>query len=443
MADRYVVIGLARSRCRWFGELARWATTAVAPIEFIKCLTADEARAVIGAGRPVSALLIDAGLPRLDRDLIDVAQGAGAPTILVGSDSGRDWEALGCATALGDDFSRDQLVDALDHWARRVARSAERTSRRVDLHGPAPAGRLVGVTGPGGTGTSTVAMAVAQDLAQQGSDTVLVDGCRCADLAMYHDIGDVIPGLPELVELHRADDADPEQIRSLEFDVTARGYRLLLGMRRSRDWAGMRPRAVGAAIDGLRRTHGAVVVDHDPDVEREDDTGSADIEDRHAIALATTAQADAVVVVVASGVKGLHDAARIIDDLCRIGVRSDAIVSVVTQAPRSPATRAQTARALRELTVERNSDGARLPTPVFIPAQRSLESCHRTASRLPASLTTVVGGAVAAALGRVPTDGVAIGPERIRPGDLGTRLELATDLRPAGRATSGIRGDVA
>ena len=44
MADRYVVIGLARSRSRWFGEVARWANAAAAPVDFVKCLTSDEVR---------------------------------------------------------------------------------------------------------------------------------------------------------------------------------------------------------------------------------------------------------------------------------------------------------------------------------------------------------------------------------------------------------------
>lgn len=50
VAERFVVVGLARSRSRWFGELARWATAGAAPVDFVKCLTAEEARAVIGTG---------------------------------------------------------------------------------------------------------------------------------------------------------------------------------------------------------------------------------------------------------------------------------------------------------------------------------------------------------------------------------------------------------
>jgi hypothetical protein len=427
MAERYVVVGLARSRCRWFGELARWATAAVAPIEFVKCLTAEEARAVIGAGRPVSALLVDGGLPRFDRDLVDAAGRAGAPTILVGPFADRDWEGLGCAAVLEEDFGRDQLVEALDRFARQVARSASPATTRVDLVGPPDLGLLVGVTGAGGTGASTVAMAVAQALAASGSDTVLVDGCRRADLAMYHDVGDVIPGMPEVVELHRGDEPDPAQIRELEFDVPARGYRLVLGQRRPRDWAGARPGAVGAAIDGLRRTHEAVVVDHDADLDREEDTGSVDVEERHAIALATAERADVVVVVAGPGVKGLHAGARVVDDLYAVGVPPERILPVLSAAPRSPALRSQWSRALAALTSERSAAAGRIPSPVFVRHVRSMESLHRIVTRLPRPLTDPLGRAVlrVAGGGRPVGDGA---PVTVRPGDLGaaTVLGLST-----------------
>ena len=429
MADRYVVVGLARSRCRWFGELARWATAGVAPIEFVKCLTPDEVRAVIGAGRPVSALLVDAGLTRLDRDLVDAATDAGAPTILVGPTAAQDWEALGCIQTLDADFSRDQLVETLDRWARRVDRSAERPSRRIDLQGPVLRAPLVGVTGAGGAGTSVIAMALAQAAGEDGTDVVLVDGCRRADLAMYHDIGDVLPGLPELVDIHRTEDADPDQVRSVEFPVDGRGYRVLLGIRRPRDWAGLRPRAIDAAIDGLRRTHDMVVIDHDADLEREVDTGSVDVEDRHAVALQTVTRAEAVVVVVEPGLKGLHDAVRIIDDLCRVGVAADAILPVLNRAPRSAPSRAQLARALRSLTIERTDGATRIAAPVFVPHHRSLEGCLRTASPLPSSLTRSVWTGVRGRLARPVTRPSTGEPERVRPGDLGTHVDLAPQIR--------------
>ena len=39
--DRYVVLGLAHVRSPWFREVSRWATSAVIPIDFVKCVSVD------------------------------------------------------------------------------------------------------------------------------------------------------------------------------------------------------------------------------------------------------------------------------------------------------------------------------------------------------------------------------------------------------------------
>lgn len=411
MADRHVILGLARSRARWFGELTRWETTAIAPIEVVKTLTVEEATAVITTGRPVSVVLLDAELPRFDRSVIAEAARHDVPTILVGRNATRDWESLGCAARIDDDFERDALVELLDRIAPRIPSGRTRRTGRVELAAPAPRGHLIGVIGTGGSGTSTIAMAIAQSWAEDDGDVVLVDGCRRADLAMYHDVGDVIPGLPELVEMHRGDDADPAEIRGIELD-SGRGYRLVLGLRRPRDWAGLRSSAVAASIDGLRRTHEAVVVDLDPDLETESETGSADIEDRHAVTLAVARAAGAMVVVTGSDLKGTHDAAWLLEGLRRIGASPDRLVVVANRAPRSPVTRAATARAIRSL-------GGDEPMPVeFVRIHRGLESIQRTAERLPAGIGRGPLHAVRRML-VAPVTGPTVEPEPVRIGELG------------------------
>ncbi len=138
-------------------------------------------------------------------------------------------------------------------------------------------GRLIAVTGRGGTGSSTVAMALAQGLADDAryaGMVVLADCSLDADLALLHDARDIVPGIQELVEVHRAGRPSPDEIRQLTFAVANRNYHLVLGLRRHRDWAALRPRALEAAIDGLRRTFRMVVADADPDLEGEDQCGS-------------------------------------------------------------------------------------------------------------------------------------------------------------------------
>jgi hypothetical protein len=183
------------------------------------------------------------------------------------------------------------------------------------------------------------------------------------------------------------------------------------------------------------------VVDHDADLEREADTGSMDVEDRHAVALTTVGAADLVVVVGGQGLKGLHDTARIIDDLCRIGVPPDLILPVLNGAPRSPATRAQLTRALRELTSERTRDGRSVRPPCFVRHHRSLEGRHRSAARLPEQLSAGLAGVAADVLAGTPASRDEDRPVRIRPGELGAALDLMGDARDPG-STLTILGDV-
>jgi hypothetical protein len=148
---QYVLVGVARARERWSSDLARWATSGAAPIEFVKCLTADEANAVLGTGRRASALLLDARGPGIDRDLIATAADLGTPTIVVSDRSvHRDWDALGCAAVVDHELDPATLLRC---WPGTPSRS----TGRVVLGGPAearrePARRVLAVVGPGGTG---------------------------------------------------------------------------------------------------------------------------------------------------------------------------------------------------------------------------------------------------------------------------------------------------
>lgn len=421
MSETYVLLGLARTRKVWFSEISRWATSGAAPIDFVKCLTAEEARAVMGAGRLLSALVADGTTPGVDRELISAAAVAGIPTIVVSDGrTRRDWDSLGCAAVLPDDFTAAQLVGVLAQHARPVERSLRRAAT-VEIDAEPPRSRLVGVTGAGGSGSSTIAMAIAQSMAhgRPPGSVALVDGCRAADLAMYHDVGDVIPGLPELVEAHRVDHPDPEDIRSLLFRIPRRNYDLLLGLRGPRDWVAMRPNTLRAAIDGLQRSYDVVVVDHDPDLEGEAATGSVGVEDRHGLARAVVERSEVVVAVGVVGLKGTNDLVRLIASLHDEGVPSERILPVVTRARRSPAVRAETTRTLARLTASEGGPGAQ--PPVFVGHLRALEAAQRSATALPESVCGRPGRAVQRlllSLDARPRPGV--GGSLIRRGELGT-----------------------
>src|SRR5690606_26134881 len=123
---------------------------------------------------------------------------------------------------------------------------------------------------------------------------VLADLALRAQQALLHDAGDVVPGLLELYEGHRRAALGADQVRATCFAVPERGYDLLLGLRRHRDWTVLRAGPLDAALEGLRRTYRLVVADVDADVEGEAETRSLDVEERNLLARTTLAGADLV-----------------------------------------------------------------------------------------------------------------------------------------------------
>lgn len=424
-SERYVALGLARVRTPWFADVARWATSGSLAMDFVKTVSVGEVRARLESGRPFSALLIDGGLPGVDRDLLGLARENGCAPIVVVDGSNRDWSAIGAVGMLPTDFGRTELEAVLADHATPIGR-VDDLPGQVCLD-PAHSGfraRVVAVTGPGGTGRSLVAMAIAQGAAADPAhaDTVvLADLALHADQAMLHDVRDVIPGVLELVEAHRSGVPRVEDVRALTFDIVSRRYRLLLGLRRHRDWTAIRPRALHSALDGLRCSFTLVVADVDDDLEGEATTGSADVEDRNLLARTTIGAADVVVVVGTPGAKGAHSLLRVIRDSIAAGVGPERIVPVINRAPRNRAARAETSRAVTELLAASNPGQAVL-SPVFLPERKQLDDVLRDGVALPDAVVTPISQAVQARLevldDRTPTPG-ADEPVLVEAGSLG------------------------
>jgi MinD-like ATPase involved in chromosome partitioning or flagellar assembly len=400
--ERYVALGLARVRTSWFSEVSRWATSGQLAMDFVKTVSAGEVRARLESGRPFSALLVDGGLPGVDRDLLELAREHGCAPIVVVDGSTRDWSAIGAADTLPTDFGRTELEAVLAERATPIGRADDLPGQvEVDAdRGPGFRARVVAVTGPGGTGRSLVAMAVAQGAASDPghADTVvLADLALHADQAMLHDARDVIPGVLELVEAHRSGAPSPEDIRSLTFDIVTRRYRLLLGLRRHRDWTALRPRALRSALDGLRRSFTLVIADVDDDLEGETTTGSADVEDRNLLARTTIGAADVVVVVGNPGAKGAHSLLRVVRECIAAGVSPERIVPVVNRAPRNRSARTEIGRAVSELLAASNP-GQPVLSPVFLPERKQLDDVVRDGVALPESFVAPISQAVQARL---------------------------------------------
>lgn len=431
-ADRFVVLGLAGVRAPWFAEVARWATSATIPVDFVKVVSREEARARLLTGRPFSALLVDAGLGTLDRDLVELAAAHGCA--VVAAEDGRSappWDTLGVHAVLPPGFGPDELLAALATVAQPVARADVAAARApVGKAATAPLerrGRLVCVTGAGGVGRSTLAAALATGLAADPRDrdrVVLADLALAAHQALLHDAGDIVPGLLELVEAHRTAALPPAEVRALCFTVADRGYDLLLGLRRHRDWTALRPRAVGASLDALTAAFHHVVADVDADVEGERQTGSTDVEDRNVLARQAASAADLVLVVGVPGVAGLASQLRTVADLVELGVDGGRLLPVVNRAPRTPRQRAEIGGALTRMLAAVAPGTVLAGSPVFVPERRRMVELARDLAPPPVAVVKPLVGAVRGLLEvarhsastRPPADE----PVLVAPGSLGS-----------------------
>jgi MinD-like ATPase involved in chromosome partitioning or flagellar assembly len=440
MQERYVLLGLARPRADWFRRVGQWSTSAVVPAEFVRCVSAEELRARLGSGRPFSALLVDADLPALDRDLVAVARAADCAVLVVDALGARDWRGLGAAGVLQPDFTREDLLEALAAHAEMVGAASLADEGGEAVEATTPTGRLIAVTGPGGTGASSAAIGLAQGLAaghgelpgrrRAGTDqppppptVLLADLCRVADQAVLHDSRVLVPGIQEVVEAHRT--ATPTQAHLLDqtFDVPARGYRLLLGLRRPRHWVTIRPRTLEATLDSLQRLAEVVVADVEPDVEGETETGSVDVEERNLMARSALARADVVVLVGEPSMKGMYALVRLISELLGFGVPVTRMLPVLNRSPRNPRVRAELATAFSDLlAATAGTVGGDLPAPTHLP-ERRVDEALRDGVEMPKPLPQILARGAAAVLERAggPADQrAAARPRPVAPGSLST-----------------------
>lgn len=429
MNERFVVLGVAPARREWFRRVARWANEAALPVEFVKCISASEVISRLETGQPFSAVMADASTNGLDRDLIDLANAVGCTPIII--DHGlvdRDWQALGARAVLDERFDAGDLLAALEDNAHRIGRGEVQQRVEGSSEQQVATGKIVAVTGAGGIGTSTIAMAAAQGLVRhdERQKILLADMALRSSQAMFHDARDVVPGLLELVEAHRLGVPNPADATSNIHTFPERGYDLLLGLRSERDWISVPARALSATWTTLGSLYRTTVCDIHGEFDGVTETGSTDLEDRNRLARMAAMQADLIVVVGAPGSWGVHHLVRTIMALTQLGVHNSRILPVINHAPRKARDRASITSAVGDLLTSRLPDAAEIANPIFIPTKRQLEATLRDGDPLPSALTKGLGDAIAAMLAQTETAPVIpdmsdeLVPVAIVPGSLGT-----------------------
>ena len=269
---RYVLLGLASGEPAWLEAVARLVGRRSADDEFIRCTGSVDLATRLGTGRPFSAVLVDHRTVGLDRELVRRASAAGCPVIVVGGadDPGR-LASLGATAHMVDPPSLQDLDGMLARHATPIGRIDDlRLGLRAE-DGPAGwTGRMVAVTGPGGTGASTVARLLAAALADDPrmySSVLLVDACLEADQAHMHGITDSQVDLQAAARAHRNGDPVDSELRALTFVPAGHRHRLLPGIRQRRDWPTIGGPSLEAALGNLRDHHLATIVDVDPYVD--------------------------------------------------------------------------------------------------------------------------------------------------------------------------------
>jgi MinD-like ATPase involved in chromosome partitioning or flagellar assembly len=422
--DRYVILGLGRPRSPWFGNVALWTTAGAVPAEFHKCLSAADVRRRLSSLQLHSALIVEEGIADLDRDLIETARRANTPTFVISNSNEQEWLELGAASVLPGDLTPALLLQTLTGNATIISTTRVDDADASIEHITERQGRLIAVTGPGGTGASTIAIALAQAAASdvtEADHVALVDFARNSEQAMLHDSPDISPSVEELVELHRHRRPNAEQVREITYGVEQRGYRLLLGQRRIGAWTAMPPVAIASAINGLRRTFRTVIADITADFEGENEGGSIDIEERNALSRVTISQADLVVVVGTGTFKGIHALTRTMRQLVSAGVDEERIIPVIARSPKKGLERAEITKAITALS-NQGSPSMRCITPIFLP-DKPVENALRDGIRLPKQIVVPLRTTIDSLQDRLQSKLSVVEleatPEQIVPGSLG------------------------
>jgi MinD-like ATPase involved in chromosome partitioning or flagellar assembly len=412
---RFSILALARPRSTWLAELTRWSGSGVIGTELIRCVSTDEVRARLTSLQQFSAVMFDEHSLGLDRDLLATCTDAACASIVVTSGlPRRDWISLGADRIIDSSFGSDELLSTL----RAVATPIEQCDKVSAIAGSAPnaapVAPLIAVTGGGGTGRSTVAIALAQAL----PGSALLDGALDASLALMIGGIDIVPALQELVEAHRTGVPTADEVRTILATCDRHGFDLLPGLRRHRDWTTLRPRAVEASVRSLRQAYPVVIADIDADIEGESDTGSFDIADRNSLARIIAGTADAIVVTGRSDLSGLSRLVSTVATLIDFGIEPGCITPVVLRPTRSILSPAEIRRSVSNL-LERVVGDLVIAATTVVELPRDLDTIVLDGAPMPAPFVEQLRRLLPTRLEHASSTPDPIGPVPIVSGELG------------------------
>jgi MinD-like ATPase involved in chromosome partitioning or flagellar assembly len=326
MADPALVIVVA-SGAAWEPDVLTRLGDHPGIVVLKRCVDVDDLLAAASAGQAhVAVLGLDA--PGLDRAAVDLLQRHGVRPVAIAPggatlDGGRLRAArIGIHRVVPDDDLTALPGAVLEEESPETMVRVPQPDRPPPPPTGGPAGRVVAVWGPAGApGRTTVAAALAAEVARHRRRTVLVDADPYGGaVAQQLGILDEVSGLLSAARLAAAGQLE-DRIGSVQRGIDAH-LSVVTGLPRADRWVEVRPGTVEHLLE-VASEHGEVVVDTGFSLEEDPGSDYGTRPGRNQLTLAAVDTADELVVVGSADPVGLSRLAR-------------GLVEVTERAPKAP-----------------------------------------------------------------------------------------------------------
>lgn len=313
-----IVALLVSTGAAWESKALAALTAHPGVVVLKRCVDVDDLLATASAGQAQVAVL-GAELPGLDASVVADLHGHGVRVLAVAADadvaSTRSGH-LGLDGVLGEDrvdVVADVVTGLTSDAPPTMSAAPSSVAAELVTADDGPAGRVVAVWGPAGApGRTTIAVALAAELARRRLTTLLLDADPYGGAVAQHlGVLDEVSGLLSAARLV-AGGTLGERFPTVQRRLSDR-LRLVTGLPRPDRWTEVRPGALGEIVDAARRDAQVVIdtgfsLEHDPAA----DFGARP--QRNGLTLEALEVADDIVVVGSADPVGLARLARAISD---------------------------------------------------------------------------------------------------------------------------------
>ncbi|HWJ82019.1 MAG TPA: hypothetical protein VNS55_07270 [Nocardioides sp.] len=311
-----IVVLLVSTGAAWESEALAAVNAHPGLVVLKRCVDVDDLLATASAGQAQVAVLA-AELPGLDAAVVADLHAYGVRAVAVSGDVDAARAArTGLDAVLGADRV-DVLPDVLlgvTSEATPTAPAAGPPAEEPTAAAAGRTGRVVTVWGPAGApGRTTLAIALAAELARRELATVLVDADPYGGAVAQHlGVLDEVSGLLSAARLVAAGTL-AERLPTAQRRLSDR-LRVVTGLPRPDRWQEVRPGALGTIVDGAR-TGAQVVVDTGFSVEHDPVAELGSRPQRNGLTIEALQAADTVVLVGAADPVGLARLARAVTEV--------------------------------------------------------------------------------------------------------------------------------